>query len=132
MASDAVDVATGITIAFGTSGFSANVLDIDGPDWAREYLETSHQGTTGGHKTWIGADLADGGEFTFTVQFNPDTDVTGYGGGAEEVTLTWPSTATWVFDAIIGGYTPTAPLNQIMTANVTTKVSGGIAVTAAS
>lgn len=129
MASPTYDVATGITVAFGTSGFTANIVNITGPSWTRPVFDISHQGTTG-HITKVGADLADPGELVLHCQFNPDTDVPSYGGDTEELTITWPSGATWVVDGIISGYPPAADLNAIMTVDVTVSLSGGITITA--
>lgn len=130
MASPTVDVATGITITFGTSGFSAELLDLDGPSMTRDAIQTSHQGTTVAH-TKTPADLYDPGELTATLHFNPDTalpidDV------AETITINWPSGWDWVFTGFATGYSPSAPFNDKMTADLTITVSGTIVPTASS
>ncbi|MCP4617179.1 MAG: hypothetical protein GY844_12200, partial [Bradyrhizobium sp.] len=66
------DVATGITIVFGTSGFSAAIEDVEPFDLTREDIRTSHQGTTGAH-TFMPTDLYDAGVLSFGIHYDPDT-----------------------------------------------------------
>ncbi len=138
-----VDIGTGTTIVFGTSAFSAEVLDVSGPGLARESIETSHMGTSGpgagsvGSKTFMPADLVDPGELSFDVHFNPDT-VPPIHGDAETVTVTFPipagltNGATWVGTGFVTAYEPAAPPEDKMTASLPVKFSGSIAITAAS
>jgi len=123
-ASPSVDIGTGITIAFGTSGFSAQIMDVTPPGQERESIETSHQGTVNG-KTFTPADLYDPGGLEFEIHFNPDT-VPPIDDAVEEIIITWPAGATWTFDGFMTGYAPSAPLNDKMVATVTVKVSGEI------
>ena len=129
MASPAHDIATGITIVFGTSGCSAEILDVNPPSLSRESVEVTHQGTTGG-KDFIPADLYDAGECSFDVHFNPDT-APPIDEAAETITITFPSGATWAFSGFLTGYEPKAPLEDKMTATVTIKVTGEITITPA-
>jgi hypothetical protein len=130
MASDAVDVGVGITVVFGTSGFTANITDITLPDQSRESLPTSHQGTT----NWMDftpADLSDAGQFDITGHFNPDTTIP-LTSAAETITITWPSTATWAFSGFMISHSGDATLNEVMTFSATIKITGSITITAAS
>lgn len=139
----AVDIGTGTTIAFGTSGFSAQVLDVSGPGLARESIETSHMGTSGpgagqvGSKTFMPADLVDPGELSFEIHFNPDT-VPPIHEAAETITVTFPipagltNGATWVATGFVTSYEPSSPLEDKMVASITVKLSGQITITAAS
>ena len=102
MASPSVDVATGITIVFGTSGFSAQILDVTPPGMSRESLETTHQSTMT-QKTFMPADLYDSGELGFDIHFNPDTSPP-IGGATETITITFPSGATWAFSGFMTNY----------------------------
>ena len=129
MASPNVDIATGITIVFGTSGFSAEILDISGPSLARESVETTHQGTIGA-RTHLPVDLFDAGELSFDIHFNPDTDPP-IDQPAEAVTITWPSGATWAFSAFMTADEPATPLEDKMVASITLKISGDITITPA-
>lgn len=138
-----VDVGTGTTIVFGTSGFSAQVLDVTPPAPVRETFDTSHMGTaapgagTMGNRTFIASKLVDASELSFELHFDPD-DVPPIHGPFEQVTVTFPvpsgliNGATWVFQGAVVGYEPSVPLDGKMTATLRVKVSGGIVVTAAS
>jgi len=123
----AADVATGITIVFGTSGFSAELLDITAPTGTREPINTSHQGTSGQH-TFTPADLMDWGSLEISFHFAPSTDPP-IDGAAETVTITWPDATTWAFSGFMTDYSASAPLNDKMTGSATVKVSGDVTIT---
>jgi len=120
------DIATGITIVFGTSGFTADILDMTPPGLSRESIDTTHQGTTGA-KEFIPADLYDGGELQFDIHFQPGTNPP-IDGAVETITITYPDSTTWAFSGFMTGYEPTAPLEGKMTATVTIKVTDEITV----
>lgn len=123
------DVATGITVVFGTSGFSADITDITPPEASVESLETSHQGTTTA-KTFTPADLIDWGEMRIDFHFDEDTDPP-VGSAAETVTLTWPDTSTWAFSGFMTNYSGSGPLNGLMSGSATVKVTGDVTITGA-
>lgn len=129
MGSDPVDIAVGITIAFGTSGFTAEILDVTPPNTTRDSIDVSHQLTTPA-KVFIPADLYDSGEASFDFHFNPDTNPP-IDQPLEVVTLTFPSGAIWSFDAFMTDYAPDAPLNDKMVGSATLKVSDEITITPA-
>ena len=129
MPSPDVDVGTGITIVFGTTAFSAEIVDIGGPSLSRESIDKTHQGTLKA-RTFMPSDLYDPGELTFDIHFNPDTDPE-IDEPEEVVTVTWPSGATWAADGFITGYEPATPLEDKMTGSITVKFSGEITITPA-
>lgn len=129
MASPDVDIGTGITIVFGTTGFSAEILDVTPPAWSRESVDTTHQGTTTA-RTFTPVDLYDGGEFSFEHHYQPD-DTPPMTTVAEEITLTFPEGATQVFDGFMTSYEPAVPLEDKMTCTSTVKVTGDIEITGA-
>jgi hypothetical protein len=127
-----IDVGTGVTVVFGTSGFSGYLLNIDGPEVARVSVETTHYGTTGG-KTFRPGDLYDPGEIALEFAFDPDLSVPIFNAEQPEtVTITWPipagksSGATWSASCFCLNYKPSAPLEDKMTATMTLKVTGNI------
>lgn len=130
------DVGTGTSITFGTSGFDANLLSIDGPSSTRESVETSHMGTTGDH-TFMPADLVDRGEVSLTFEFDPDKEPP-IDQAAETITITWPvpsgssNGATWQFTGFMTDYSPGAAIDERMEASATIKISGDINFTDAS
>ena len=128
MASPLVDIGTGITIAFGTSGFTCEILDVTPPEATRESIQTSHQGTTTAH-TFTPTDLYDPGGLEISFHFNPDTDPP-IDGAAEDITITFTSGATWAFSGFMTNYAASAPLEDKMTGSATFKASGDITITA--
>ncbi len=129
MAGPTVDVFVGTTVAFATSTFASELVDMAW-DWSRPEVEVTHQGSTSAME-FVGADLYDPGTLTLTCHFNADTDVPAYGGAVEVITITWPSTGTSVVSGVITGYSGTYTLNEKMVQDVVVKLSGAIAITAA-
>jgi hypothetical protein len=129
MASPLVDVGTGFTIVFGTSAFTAELLEITPPPQSRESFDTSHQGTTTARTKTPGT-LVDNGELLINFHFNPDTEPP-IDAAAETITITFPSTATWAFSGFMTNYAPEGTFENKMVASATVVVSGDIAVTAA-
>lgn len=131
MASPLVDVATDMTIVFATSGFTANILTIMPTGYERESIDTSHQQTPGA-MTFTPAHLYNAGGVDITGHFNPDT-APPIEGGKENVTITWPSGATWAFSAFVTKYQGGADnLDQRMDFSMTIKISGAITIAAGS
>ena len=124
----AKDVGTGTTIGFGTSSWTAPLMNITGPSMSRESIRTSAMSTTGGH-TFIPGDLHDPGEVSITVQHVasvlPPIDAV-----AETITITWPGLCTWQacgFMVNFGGWT--AGIDELITADATIKLSGSVSYT---
>ena len=128
-ASSSVDLGTGATITFGTSGFTANIENIELPEQVREAVNTSHLGTSGRH-TKIPSDLVDSGSMKMTFQFNPDTDPP-IDQAAETVTITFPEGATWAFSGFMTNYGGSVPLEGKMMGTATVEITGDISQTAA-
>ena len=122
----ATDVSLGITIAFGTTAFSAEILDVTPFAMARDSIETSHQGTTPA-KTFMPADLWDAGELSFGIHYEPDENPP-IDGAVETITITMPDSTTLIGSGFFTAFNPTAPLNDKMTADVTVKWSGTITI----
>lgn len=117
-------ISTGITIAFGTTGFSVEILDVNPEDRTRESVNTSHMGTVGSH-THAPVDLVEPGELTFDVHYDPDVDVP-IDQPAETIVITYPNVAntTLTFEGFITGVTNVAPFEDKMTGTITIKKSG--------
>lgn len=142
MAGQDVDVTTGLTIAFATSGFSAEIIDVALGGISREPIDTSHMGTAAagalefGNKTFIPGRLVDGGEYTIETHFNPQ-DLPIIGASAEVITVTFPKApadatpATYVFNGFVTAVDNALPLDEKMTASITVKVTGGQVLTLA-
>lgn len=142
MAGQNVDVTTGLTLLFATSGFSAELLDGSLSGVARESIPTSHMGTPAapassfGNMTFIPGRLIDPGEYSFEVHFNPQT-LPPIGAAPEVITVTFPKApadttpAKYVFTGFITAFDEGLPLDDKMTATVTIKVSGNQVLTPA-
>lgn len=111
-----------------------NVMNISGPSLALETIDTTSHDTADKFREFIGG-LRDAGEVSFSVNFLPShatqSSTSGLIKDLEDATLrdfqiVFPFTAvvTWAITALVTGYTPTAPIDDKMTADVTLKVSG--------
>lgn len=142
MAGTNVDIATGITVVLGTSGFTARIMDVNPSGISRESHDVSHQGTSQpgagefGAREFLPADLSDPGELGLELQFNADT-IPPIDLPAELVTITWPKSPgdttapIWSGQGFFTDYSPGAALDQVMTASVTLKMTGNQTVTVA-
>lgn len=131
----AVDIGTGTTITFGTSGFTAQVLAVRGPNPARGSVDTTHMGSTAatadqqGGRTHIPTKLADMGEIELDIHFNPDTWPP-VRGNAETVRLTYPIPSGLSSGAYIEGsgfilsFDSVVPLEDKITGTLRVKCSG--------
>lgn len=120
---------TGTTITFGTSGFSANLLSIDGPELQRESIDVSTMATTT-NRAFLPGTLLDGGEVDMTFEFDgDDTPLTALASEGETITITWGSTGdTWTFTGFMTSYKPGAQLEQRMEATAKVKVTGAVTI----
>jgi hypothetical protein len=124
-------IGTGTTVVFGTSGFSADIIDLTPPGWSRESIDTSHKGTADNAKTFKGSLLTDYGEMVMECAFNPaTTPPMTSGNAAETITITFPDSgaATWAFSGFMVGYEPSEPLEDRATVTVTVKVTGKVTI----
>ena len=141
MSTPLVDLGTGITVVFGTSGFAPEITNAAMGGISRELVETSHLGTLPagagkvGSKTYLAGDLSDPGELTIEGHFNPDT-IPPVEGSSEEITINFPpnsgvtTPAKWVFQGQMTSFDWTGPLEDKMTFTATIKAVGEITVTA--
>lgn len=142
MAGTNVDVTTGTTVVFGTSGFTAEIVDLAFGGVSRKSIDVSHMGTSlpssseYGNMPFIPGRLSDAGELAMEIHFNPQTtpplDLV-----PETVTVTFPlfpgdtTPADFEFTGFVTGYDIGLPLDDKMTASMTVKVDGKVTVTPA-
>ena len=125
-----VDLGTGLSLTFGTSGFTANLLSVNGQDISRPAIQTTHLGTTTAH-TFIPGDLYDPGGVEIEFQFDPD-DYPPIDQPAETITVTYPlssggtTAANWAASGFMTDFSWGAPLEELMTGSATLKLSGAI------
>jgi hypothetical protein len=118
------DIGTGMTVLFGTTSFSAPVLSARHTGMSRKAIQTSHMGTTTAH-TFMPGDLYDPGSLELSVQLDTDA-VPPITATAETVTLTFPDAETRSYSGFITDVSEVYPLEEIMTADITVKLTGAI------
>ncbi len=147
MVGAAVDSSLGMTIVFGTSGFTGELLSLSHGGISRESIDTSHMGIAApaadkfGNMTSIPGDLSDPGELTFEIHL--DTGQVGVtkqppiDQATETITITFPkasgdgAAATWAASGYVTDFEMSADLDDKVTASVTVKFTGNVTVTAA-
>lgn len=132
-------VAKGITVTF--SGFSADLIDIDGPGFERESIDITHQGS-GSWREKVPSPFANGKPIVLTVAYNGSLNgpslITANPDPLSTLTLTLPvprgltNGAQHSVLAFITDISPTGSLGEKMTAQVTFEPTGEPTFTAAS
>jgi hypothetical protein len=113
----------GTTIVFGTTGFAAHLLGVDGPNVDRGDIETTHMGTDTA-KTFIPQALYDPGEVTLEIEHEADLNPP-IEADSETITIDWGGLgSTWSFTGYMKSYKPSAKIGEKMTASITLKASG--------
>lgn len=132
-------MANGIS-AFGTllkrNGTTiAEVTDITPPGFSRDTFELTHHQSP---NMWreFGKSLKDGGEVSFSINYIPTNSTHNAATGLlgdfanNSTTDTWaivfPDTGgtTWSFPGIVTDFSPSAPIDDKLAADVTLKISG--------
>ena len=122
------DVGTGTTIAFATSSFTAEVININGNDISREDIETTHMGTAG-YRTYVPSRLVEGGTVDMEITFDPDVQPP-IAGVAESITVTFPLVSPLtingkvVFTGYVNSWSWADAVEEKLSANITIKVDG--------
>lgn len=124
----------------GTSGGTmtalAEVVSINGVNLTRETVDVTHLTSTSRYREFIGG-LRDGGEVTIAMNFDPDeTDYTNAISDHNSDTagyyqVVFPDTSEWGFTGFLTGISPDTPMDDKMTVEMTYKVTGVPAFTAA-
>jgi hypothetical protein len=117
--------------------------DLDGPSTSRNSIEASHRDIDSGSffKTFFPG-MADGGEVSFPIVFDPSLVPHGGSGGTslyESMTVgpcikpkfkldynicAGGGTFYWIFDGFVTRFSPNAPVEGVHTADVAAKVDG--------
>jgi len=108
----------------------ANVTNVGGPELERETYDVTAHDNTDGWREFIGG-LKDGGEVSLEVNYDPekhDTLIDDFGDAVpRDYKLVFPATAgggSWELKLILTGFSPEAPVDGQLTAELTFKVSG--------
>jgi predicted secreted protein len=119
----------------------AQVKDISGPSMSRETIDVTNHQSPGGFSEFL-ASLADGGEVTFTVEYDPEDASHDQTTGLlflmglttrRNWRLIFPVPAVnsgeyvgYAFVGLVTGFSPSAAVKGSLTADVTIKVAGAI------
>lgn len=117
----------------------ARVEDIDGPPRSRDSIEATHLRSTNKYREWMPG-LKDGGEVTFTLQYDPTDsshdETTGLEAAfSDDENATWrvltPITGTtgrygWEFEGHITKMGIKLPKDKLITQDVSIRVSGPV------
>ena len=122
----ATDFGTGASLLFATSGWAFEMLDFSWSGIERNFVDTSHLGTTTA-RTFIVSDLYDPG--SLTIQGHLDQDAAGnpkITNALETITMTFPNSKTWAAEGALQTFEVTVPLEDKMLVTATIKFSGEI------
>ncbi len=133
------DTFFGGTITFGTSTvLSVDILSGSRSGLAVTAIETSYSGTAGDNKTYMPADLNEGGSFSFDVLYDTEDDTDALLGISQTITVTYPLRSgdsvapKAVFTGWIESWDSQLPIEDKMTATLVLKVAGDVTWTAGS
>lgn len=125
MAGSAVD-GTGATVTFGTSSFTAQLLEANWTGRERGNIRSTHMGTTGSH-TYIPHDLVEPGELSLKFWFNcTDNTATILGAAAETITIGWDTGKSWAGSGFCTGVEAGATIGEGMEQTLKFKMSGAV------
>ena len=119
----------GTTITFGTSGFTASIIDVDGPAMVRNSIDATTM-TSGTAMAYIPAANYDVGETNITFEFN-GTDNPPISGVIESITIDWAGQGAgkrYVASGFMTNYKPEASIGARMQATATLKHTGAFAI----
>ena len=135
MGTSSAGIGYGTTLSRGNGAtpevFTAigEVKDISGPGLSVDDVEATHQGSPDGFKEFVPG-LIDGGEVAFDIQLVDDettqeqviTDLNAR--TKRNYKLVSPGGGGWTFAGYVKGFEPSYPVQDVVTASVTIKVSG--------
>lgn len=140
----AVNIGTGTTLTFATTGFTAEIIEtISWNAIARGAVDTTHMTSTQasagqfGGRTFMPTKFANPGQIVLQVHFKPDTNVPLHA-AAETIRATFPlvtgdaTAAYWEATGFITEMGPQIPLEDKMTNAITIQTSGLVTMTDAS
>jgi hypothetical protein len=125
------DVAVGITVTFGTSGFTFDLMDVNPFDASRDAIDCTHQGSVVAME-FTPADLLDWGDLSITGAYDQDVRPP-IDQPAETITIEFPKKnvlspngAQIVGTGFLSGFSVTGPLNAKIEFDSTVKWSGDL------
>lgn len=119
----------------GTEVFTSigELKGITGPSWSLDTLEASSTDSTSAFKEYV-AGMADAGEVTLTVNFLNDAtqslaagillDLKNRTKRNFQIVFQTATTATYSITGFVTKFTPSAPINDVMTVAISIKLTG--------
>jgi len=129
----------GTILAVDGFGTIAEVGDIKGPELSRDDIEATTHDSPDDYEEFISG-LKKSGNVTFKINWNPSNPTHGgtgslwdlYDTGAETAfTITTPRADVLAFNALVTGIGPDFPVNGLVSADITLKVTGAVGLTVA-
>lgn len=121
----AIDIGTGLTITFLTSGFSANILAGEVEGTSRESIDTTAVGDT--WRSFTPANVSDAGKLVLELQYNPDS-LPPLVNTSEQARITFAGLEQWQGELLTTEFEIGFPLEETMTARASFKFSGEVVV----
>lgn len=109
----------------------ANGRDLQGPSGSKTMIDTTTKSSTARTRTFIPG-LIDEGEISLNIVYNPDepttvqliTDFQSSSTTAADWKILVDTDDTCTFSGYVSGFSPSAPMDDVQTADITIKVTG--------
>ena len=119
----------GTTVTFGTSAWSADLLEVSGPEQSREAIDTTHLGSSDDNKSYIPDDFAEPGTIEITAIYDVDDGLPPINGAAETITITEPDGTTIAASGFVTASGRSRRLGERMQTTLTVQLTGDHTVT---
>lgn len=118
-------IATGATVTFGTSAFSASITDFAWSGVSRPSIDASHLGSTAG--TFLPGGVLDPGELTLEIHSEGGASLPPTAGAAETITLEFADGSSLAASGFVTNWDPASgSVDELVTGSLTIKFSGAI------
>ena len=110
----------------------AQVRDITGPGLELNTIDATDRDSSNKWMEFVSG-LKDGGEVSFDIAYDPSNATHGATSGlldmleqgtSDSFQVQFPGGVSWTFTAFVTGFEPSAPLDDLLTASVTMKLTG--------
>lgn len=111
-------------------GISGNLLSVNGPNYERAFVETTHMGTTAA-RTYVPDDQYDPGTLEIELEFDAGQSTTlPMTAATTGITIAYSGTAapgfSWSASGHMTSFSPSAAIGERMTARATFKLTGAL------
>jgi len=129
------DTFFGGSIELSQGQVTFQILEGEQSGIAVEDIETTYTDQTDPWREYDPGDLIEGGEYSFTVIYDPDIDESSFLGKKQDITIRYPvpagktTGASRTFKGYVKEVGAKLPIDDKMTAEITIKVAGKVTVT---